>query len=45
MKIFLTMMKPPAEWKQLSALGADGFLVKPVNLDDLVTLVHDLVNP
>jgi len=25
--------------------GYTGYLVKPVNLDDLVTLVHDLVNP
>jgi eukaryotic-like serine/threonine-protein kinase len=28
------------EWKQLSALGADGFLVKPVNVRDLVQLVR-----
>jgi len=25
--------------------GYTGYLAKPVNLDDLVTLVHDLVNP
>jgi len=29
-----------SEWKQLSALGADGFLVKPVNVRDLVPLVR-----
>lgn len=29
-----------SEWKQLSALGADGFLVKPVNIRDLVPLVR-----
>jgi len=29
-----------AEWKRLSAMGADGFLVKPVNMKDVVTLVR-----
>jgi serine/threonine-protein kinase len=28
------------EWKELSALGADAFLVKPVNVRDLVPLVR-----
>lgn len=30
----------PAEWKRLSALGADGFLLKPVNVKDVVTLAR-----
>ena len=29
-----------AEWKRLSAMGADGFLVKPVHAKDVVTLVR-----
>ena len=28
------------EWKRLSAMGADRFLVKPVNLDDVIELVR-----
>ncbi len=30
----------PAEWKRLSAMGADGFLLKPVNVKDVVTLAR-----
>ncbi len=29
-----------AEWQRLSAMGADGFLVKPVHVKDVVTLVR-----
>jgi eukaryotic-like serine/threonine-protein kinase len=29
-----------SDWKRLSALGADGFLVKPFNVKDVVTLVR-----
>jgi len=38
--IVLTASGGPVEWKRLSAMGADGFLVKPVNLKDVVTLVR-----
>ncbi len=38
--IVLTASGGPQEWKRLSAMGADGFLVKPVNLKDVVTLVR-----
>jgi eukaryotic-like serine/threonine-protein kinase len=30
----------PAEWKRLSAMGADGFLLKPVNVKDVLTLAR-----
>ena len=30
----------PAEWKRLSAMGADGFLLKPVNVKDVITLAR-----
>lgn len=38
--IVITASGGPTEWKRLSAMGADGFLVKPVNLKDVVTLVR-----
>ena len=38
--IVLTGSGGSSEWKRLSAMGADGFLVKPVNPADLVTLVR-----
>lgn len=38
--IVITASGGPAEWRRLSALGADGFLVKPVNVKDVVTLVR-----
>ncbi len=38
--IVLTASGGPQEWKRLSAMGADGFLVKPVNLADVATLVR-----
>jgi len=34
--LVLTASGGPAEWKLMSSLGADRFLVKPVNLDDVV---------
>ncbi|MEJ7731684.1 MAG: response regulator [Polyangiaceae bacterium] len=38
--IVLTGSGGPDEWKRLSALGADRFLVKPVPLDDVVATVR-----
>lgn len=38
--IILTASGGPEQWKLLSALGADGFLVKPASLDDVVALVR-----
>jgi serine/threonine-protein kinase len=38
--LVVTASGGPNEWKELSALGADGFLVKPVNMTDVVTLVR-----
>jgi serine/threonine-protein kinase len=38
--VVLTGSGGPREWKQLSRIGADRFLVKPVKLDDVVTLVR-----
>ncbi len=38
--IVLTASGGPPEWKRLQAMGADGFLVKPVDLRDVVTLVR-----
>jgi serine/threonine protein kinase len=38
--IVLTASGGPEEWRQLAAMGADGFLLKPVNLKDVVTLVR-----
>jgi serine/threonine-protein kinase len=38
--IVLTASGGPPEWKRLAALGADGFLVKPVDLRDVATLVR-----
>jgi serine/threonine-protein kinase len=38
--LVVTASGGPTEWKRLSAMGADGFLVKPVNLKDVVTLVR-----
>jgi serine/threonine-protein kinase len=37
--VVLTGSGGPREWKQLSDLGADGFLVKPVNVKDVATMV------
>jgi serine/threonine-protein kinase len=41
--IVMTASGGPQEWKLLSALGADRFLVKPVNLDDVVTTLRNAV--
>ncbi|HEX3849621.1 MAG TPA: protein kinase [Polyangiaceae bacterium] len=41
--IVLTASGGPTEWKLLSSLGADRFLVKPVDLDDLVAIVRRIV--
>lgn len=38
--IVLTGRGGAREWQALSSMGADRFLVKPVNLDDLVALVR-----
>ena len=38
--IVLTASGGTDEWKRLSAMGADGFLVKPVNFADVITLVR-----
>jgi serine/threonine protein kinase len=38
--IILTASGGPEEWRRLSELGADGFLVKPVVLDDVVSFVR-----
>lgn len=38
--IVLTASGGPEEWRRLSSLGADRFLVKPVNLDDVVTMIR-----
>ncbi|HEY3666809.1 MAG TPA: response regulator, partial [Polyangiaceae bacterium] len=41
--IVMTASGGPQEWKLLSSLGADRFLVKPVNLDDVVTTLRNAV--
>jgi eukaryotic-like serine/threonine-protein kinase len=38
--LILTASGGPEEWSRLSALGADGFLVKPVVLADVVAMVR-----
>jgi serine/threonine-protein kinase len=38
--IVLTASGGPQDWKLLMSLGADRFLVKPIDLDDLVTLIR-----
>ena len=38
--VMVTASGGPAVWKRLSALGADGFLLKPVNVRDVLTLVR-----
>jgi serine/threonine protein kinase len=38
--IIMTALGGPKEWETLSSLGADRFLVKPVNLDDLVSTIR-----
>jgi serine/threonine protein kinase len=41
--IVVTASGGPKEWQLLSSLGADRFLVKPVNLDDLVSTIRRAV--
>jgi serine/threonine protein kinase len=41
--IVMTASGGPQEWKLLASLGADRFLVKPVNLDDVVTTLRSAV--
>jgi serine/threonine protein kinase len=41
--IVMTASGGPKEWQLLSSLGADRFLVKPVNLDDLVSTIRRAV--
>jgi serine/threonine-protein kinase len=41
--VVLTASGGPNEWKLLSSLGADRFLVKPVDLDDVVAIVRRTV--
>ncbi len=38
--IVLTAAGGPREWQRLSAIGADAFLVKPVNADDVEMLIR-----
>jgi serine/threonine protein kinase len=38
--IIVTASGGPVQWERLSALGADGFLVKPASLEDVVALVR-----
>jgi serine/threonine-protein kinase len=41
--IVMTASGGPQEWKLLSSLGADRFLVKPVNLDDVINTLRGAV--
>jgi len=41
--IVMTASGGPQEWKLLSSLGADRFLVKPVNLDDVMATLRSAV--
>jgi serine/threonine-protein kinase len=38
--IILTASGGPEEWRRLSEMGANRFLVKPVVLDDVISLVR-----
>ncbi len=42
--IIVTASGGAAEWRRLSSLGADRFLVKPVNMDDVVALVRRVID-
>jgi len=39
--IVLTASGGPAEWQLMCALGADRFLARPVDLDEVVNAIHD----
>jgi len=41
--IVLTASGGPQEWKLLSSMGVDRFMVKPVNLDDVVTVIRNAI--
>jgi len=41
--IVMTASGGPHEWRLLSSLGADRFMVKPVNLDDVVATLRSAV--
>jgi DNA-binding response OmpR family regulator len=41
--IVMTASGGPQEWRLLASLGADRFLVKPVNLADVVTTLRNAV--
>jgi len=41
--IVMTASGGPQDWKLLAALGADRFIVKPVNLDDVVASLRSAV--
>lgn len=41
--IVLTASGGPKEWRRLSAMGVDRFMVKPVNLDDIVTVLRSAI--
>jgi serine/threonine protein kinase len=42
--VVLTAAGGPGEWRHLAQIGADGFLVKPVDPDDVAALVRRTVN-
>ncbi|HWA74072.1 MAG TPA: serine/threonine-protein kinase [Polyangiaceae bacterium] len=41
--IVLTASGGPKEWQRLSSMGVDRFMVKPVNLDDVVTVIRNAI--
>jgi serine/threonine-protein kinase len=41
--VILTAAGGPSEWKHLRELGADRFLVKPVDLDDVMVIIRHLL--
>jgi serine/threonine-protein kinase len=38
--VVMTASGGPSEWRRLSAVGADAFLVKPVDLDDMELVIR-----
>jgi eukaryotic-like serine/threonine-protein kinase len=38
--ILLTASGGPAQWRVLSALGADGFVIKPANVEDVISSIR-----
>jgi DNA-binding response OmpR family regulator len=41
--VILTAAGGPKEWQVLKGIGADRFLVKPIDLDDLVLIIRRIV--